>query len=230
MKKFHPSFRFWMIAVTAVLITVSGICFGQKWYFMLPLYISLYIMLLQTRANRYAFLLGGINSILYAVLDFSLQLYGAALYDFFFSFPLQVITFFNWRRHAYGNSTIMKRLTARQRLFWLGVCVAAWLVLELSMQHTDASPAKRMMDNASTVLGVAGTVASMFSLIEFPLLQIISHAIFSFPLRVMVTVEDPAQITYLVFLVYSTVCACMSARTMHALYCRQQEEANNHLE
>lgn len=230
MKKFHPTFRFWMIAVTAVLITVSGICFGQKWYFMLPLYISLYIMLLQTRANRYAFLLGGLNSILYAVLDFSLQLYSAALYDFLFSFPLQIITFCNWRRHAYGKSTIMKRLTVKQRLLGIAACVVAWGILELALSNTDASPAKRMMDNAASVLGVAATVASMFSLIEFPLLQIAGGLLFTMPLRVLLVVEDPAQITYLVFNAYSLICCFMSARTMHALYCRQQEEANNHRE
>ncbi len=230
MRKFRPTFRFWMVMVTAVLITGSGILFRQQWYRMVPLYISLYIMLLQTRANRYAFLLGGLNSILYAILDFSLQLYSAALYDFLFSFPLQIITFLNWRRHAYGKSTMMKRLTTKQRLLGLAVCVAAWVVLELAMSSTDASPAKRMMDNAASVLGIAATVASMLSLIEFPILQIMGSLFFSTPLRVLLVVENTAEITYLVFNVYSLICCFISARTMRAIYYRQQEEATTHLE
>ena len=54
-----------LMAVTAVLITVTGIIFKQSFFRILPLYVSLVIGYLQTRMSRYAPLMGGINSILY---------------------------------------------------------------------------------------------------------------------------------------------------------------------
>jgi len=55
-----------LLAIAAFsLITFTGIKYSQSFLRMLPLYISLSVMLLQTKANRYSFLIGGLNSILY---------------------------------------------------------------------------------------------------------------------------------------------------------------------
>ena len=59
--------RLILLAVTAILITVTGILFRQNFLHILPLYVSLVVGILQSRANRYACLLGGLNSILYTV-------------------------------------------------------------------------------------------------------------------------------------------------------------------
>ena len=56
--------RLCLMAVTAILITVTGILFHQSFIRILPLYVSLVVGVLQSRANRYASLLGGMNSIL----------------------------------------------------------------------------------------------------------------------------------------------------------------------
>ena len=46
----------------------------------LPLFFSVFIMFLQSRVNRYAFLIGALNSILYAVAYFYMTLYSSAAY------------------------------------------------------------------------------------------------------------------------------------------------------
>ena len=56
-----------MMAVTGISITVAGIVFDQSFLRILPLYVSLIISTLQTKVNRFALLLGGVNSILYGV-------------------------------------------------------------------------------------------------------------------------------------------------------------------
>jgi hypothetical protein len=56
-----------IMAVTAAGITIAGFLFHQSFFRILPLYISLIIALLQSRMIRYASLIGGINSILYAL-------------------------------------------------------------------------------------------------------------------------------------------------------------------
>ena len=57
-----------LLGATAVGITVTGIVFGQDFVRMIPLYVSLFVMLLNSRANRLGLLLGSINSILYALI------------------------------------------------------------------------------------------------------------------------------------------------------------------
>ena len=55
-----------LILVTFLFLTASGILFKQSFLRMIPLYISLIVGLLQSNVNRYAPLIGGINSIIYA--------------------------------------------------------------------------------------------------------------------------------------------------------------------
>ena len=56
-----------LLVVTAVCITASGILYKQPLLHILPLYISLFISLLQSRVNRIAYLIGAGNAILYAI-------------------------------------------------------------------------------------------------------------------------------------------------------------------
>ena len=51
-----------LLVVTAVCITASGILYKQPLLHILPLYISLFISLLQSRVNRIAYLIGAGNS------------------------------------------------------------------------------------------------------------------------------------------------------------------------
>ena len=53
-----------IMVITFVFITVSGLVYKQSFLRILPLYISLLIALLQSEVNRYANLVGGLNSII----------------------------------------------------------------------------------------------------------------------------------------------------------------------
>ncbi len=225
MKPFHLTFRMGMLLITGILITVAGILFRQPWYYILPLYISLFVMLLQARANRYAFLLGGLNCILYTVVYVFLQLYATALSTLLISCTLQILTFFRWKRNAYGNSTVLRCLSNKQRWLCAVACVVAWMGMNLLFSGTDASLLKRLLDNASFVVGLVATLASLFSLVEYPVLQLMGNLL-SFPLYILLMTEDLGQTTYLIFNIYSVVCVCMSWRTVRALYYHQQEERN----
>lgn len=68
------------ILITAAAITAAGLWFHQNFFRILPLYVSLFVMILSAQVNRYAFLLGGLNSILYAAVYFAYGLYGMAAY------------------------------------------------------------------------------------------------------------------------------------------------------
>jgi len=89
-----------LLGAAAILITVTGIVFGQSALRILPLYISLVIGLLQSRVSRIAPLIGGINALLYAAVYLYYGLYASALYAVLVSCPMQIATFFSWRKRA----------------------------------------------------------------------------------------------------------------------------------
>ena len=214
-------FRFLLLGAAALGITVTAIFFQPPLLQLLPLYISLIVMLLQTKANRFGYLVGAGNSVLYAIAYFSLHLYGSAIYAISVSFPLQIITFIRWRKRAYGHSTVLRRLSGKQRLVWSMGGIAVWGILYATL--SDCGSAYLILDNTVTVIGIASTIGSLLALIEFPFLQIAS-SIVSCVLYSMMLQEKPSQITYLIYAVYCLICSIISFVYMNALYKRQQEE------
>lgn len=91
------------IFATAALITAAGLYFHQDFFRILPLYVSLFVLIFSAKVNRYAFLIGGLNSILYAAVYFAYGLYGMAVYALVFSFPIQMLSFFRWKSTLTSN-------------------------------------------------------------------------------------------------------------------------------
>ena len=92
----------------------------------LPTLISLAVMLLAARANRYSYLLGAMNVLLYTVGYFMEGLVFSIVSAIFISFPMQMWTFFNWKRHTTGRQVHFKRLNPRQWALSLGGLGVLW--------------------------------------------------------------------------------------------------------
>ena len=223
MKKILRDGNTWLVLVTFLLITVTAVIFGQRWYRVLPLYISLFVMIMQTHANRYNFLLGGANSLLYAIVYYALGLYGMAIYAVTVSFPLQILTFIRWNKHAYGNSTVLKRLSNKTRVICLVGFITVWVICYIILSQFGSGYV--LLDNTLTILGIAGTICSLCSLIEFPFIQIVSNVL-SIVLYITMMRDDPAQITFLIYSVYSLVCCTIALMYMSKLYKKQRSQKN----
>ena len=92
-----------LVALTAAGITASCIVSDEAFLKFIPLYVSLSVMLFQSEAKRIALLIGGINSILYAIVDYSYGLYASAVSDIVFSCLLQFLAFILWTKR-YGDA------------------------------------------------------------------------------------------------------------------------------
>ena len=103
-------FSYTLLAVSAVMITLTGILFHQRVLLMIPLYVSLVVGLLQSRASRFSYLLGGLNCIIYTVAYMIMGLYAQAVSTLLWSCPIQLVTFWQWSRHSYKQSTEFKRM------------------------------------------------------------------------------------------------------------------------
>lgn len=210
-----------LMAVTFVFITITGIEFKQSLFLRIPLYVSLVIALLQSRVNRYASLLGGINSVIYAAVYVHYHLYASAAYALLLSFPLQIITFIMWSRKPWENSTVLKKLSGKMRIIIAAATIVAWCVICFVLTGTDAK--FRELDTAVTVLGIAATILTMLSYYEYTFVML-AGGICTIVLYILMLKDTPEQITYLGFSVYSLICTILAFGQVHIIYKKQRKD------
>ena len=209
------------MAITAAGVTAAGLLFHQSFFRILPLYVSLVIGLLQSRMIRYASLMGGVNSILYALVYAHYHLYASAAYALLVSCPIQIVTFIRWSRKPWGHSTVFRKLSAKQRIITgavlAGLLVGLGFVLpRLGGEHT-------FLDSAVTLLGILTSVLTMLSYQEYALLMV-AGGVLSTALYVAMLPEHPEQATYLIFNLYSLVCCTLASFRIRKLCAEQQQK------
>lgn len=213
-----------IIAVTFCLILTAGILTKQNPLFMVPLFVSLIVMALQSEVNRFAFLIGGINSCIYAAVYIALGLYGTAASALLFSCPFQLVAFFSWKRKAYGKATVFKKLSTRMRVI-LGVAsVLGFGAVQAILMCLGSNYA--VLDNLSFVNGVLVNVLSVLAYIEYIYLQF-AGGFLTIALNVQVMLSKPAHSTYLIFSLYSLYCLAVAFRNVRRIYHEQQSQAQN---
>ena len=206
---------------TAVLITATGIRYEQNFLLIMPLYVSLIIGMLQSRVNRFAPLIGSMNSIVYGAVYIYFKLYGSAFSAFLFSCPIQLLTFIRWNKNKSGESTVLRKMSNKQRLgLALGFPASVgilWAVLPLlGAEHV-------FLDSATTILGILIYFLTMFAFIEYPFFMII-NGIINIILYITMLKDTPEIATHLIFSVYSFICTIFAAFEAKKLYSAQQAE------
>lgn len=217
-------FSFALLIVSAISITVAGIFFGQGVLHIIPLYVSLIVGMLQSRACRFSYLLGGINCIIYTVAYLSLGLYAMAAGALLFSCPIQLVTFWRWSRCSYKHSTEFRRL---RPIHW-GVGTAAFVGSFIMVQFVlrIANSNYPTLDNLSTLVSLAVSLLSLLSFREYSWLMPVTCVI-NLILFFRMSMDDPAQITYLIYAINSMICVSMQFFSVRSLYAEQKEACNN---
>ena len=218
----EQKFSYALLLVTAVMITWTGIAWKQQVFRIIPLYVSLFVGMLQSRASRYASLLGGINCLIYTVVYFSLGLYAMALQALLITGPFQLFTFVRWGRHAYKHSTQFRCLSGKQATGMLAAFVISFLVLYWVMSKVGSS--YRILDNALTLIGIFTSILTLLSFREYTWLMLVT-GVFSIVLDATMMKEYPGQITYLVFSLYSMLCIIRQFFSVRNLYKEQKGAA-----
>lgn len=208
------------IGVMAVLLTAAGIFFHQSFFRILPLYVSLVVMILSSKVSRYAFLLGGLNSILYAAVYFYYGLYGVAAQAILFSFPMQIITFFNWKKNADKDAVKFRRMKKSALIICCASFAAAWAALYFVLKRLGSDYA--VLDNTVTLLGIFASVLTAFAYIEYAWLTL-SVAIINIFLYIQVIPAHHDQVTYLIYGIYSLICVSMHFSKARKLWKSQQK-------
>lgn len=214
-----------VVLPTAIAIIVSAVIGGVSILKILPLMVSLIIMLMQSSANRYAFLLGSLNSVLYAIVYVSFTLYSSAINALLLSLPIQLITFIRWNKHACKQSTIFRKMSQRVIILTLvgsGLC----FVLMNFMLSSFGSP-YMVLDNLQFVISTLNYILCFLAFIEYPYLQVLG-AVISTVIYVSMIADDPASIPYLIYSLYSLICVTRAVFAVRAAYKEQQENSGKH--
>ncbi len=194
-----------ILAIIATSLLIIGtVVFKPPLVEILPMYISIIVMLLNSNVSRYAFLLGGINSIFHTIASISLTLYSTAAQAFFVSMPFQIATFINWSKHTTNGETAIKRFSKKGRFLLFSIMILSWIILYIIFSFLNSS--YLVLDNTVAVLSIASTILSLFRYCEGSVLSIISCVI-SLVLFAQVTIDNPEKCLWLVYNAYSAVCA-----------------------
>ncbi len=215
---------FSMLLCTGIGITVTAIIFKTHPLNVLPLYNSLIIMALNARANRYALIMGGLNSILYGVVNYNFGLYGQMASCFLVSFPVQIVTFILYTRRRYGNSTLFRKMSWRVRGLTALAFVVCWVGVITVLQMLGGDYV--IMDTTLTLFGFLITFLTMFAFIEAPFLNVFSSAIGIAQYVNMMMDGNVDRAPFLIFNIYSTTCVVLGLIRIVKLYHEQQLKKN----
>ena len=216
--------RIWIVVVMAVIETVCGLVFKQKWYRMVPLYISLIVMMFQTKASRYAFLIGGLNAIIYALVDISMKVYGGAMQCLLFSCPVQILTFISWGKRPYRQSTQFKKLSQKGLIAAVSVGLILWLIIAYILSKLN-SP-YLVIDSSVTVLNFFTEGLCLLTYVDYIYPKVVG-SILSLVLSTLLTVTYVGNITFLVACVYNNCCTIATLIYTRRLYKEQQLNLSN---
>ncbi len=212
-----------IIIVTGIAILVAGIVCKQHFLLMVPLFISLFVMGFQSEANRFGALAGAINSLIYTAAYIYMGVYASAASSLLFSFTIQLMTFFSWRRRAYKKTVIFKRMSSKMRVVLLVSFLCVWAVAAGVFIHLDYEYA--VLDSGSFLFGFIIPVLTMLAYVEYTYLWIV-QGIVSLLLNVQMVVNDYRQLTYLIYGVYCLYCIICAFIAVHKFYKEQQEKVD----
>ena len=221
-----PFYKLVLVSITLVLITTFSIIYSEPIFKVLPLYVSVAVMIMQTFGNRYALLLGSLNSVVYAVVYFFIvKIPAAGISALAISFPLQLIGFINWSRKPYGNSTMFKKMGKKEWLLSPVVFAALWgifwvLTVELPIFESDFP----LLDVTTSAFGTYVTILQLLSYIEFPYLNLINCFLAAYlAIEIMVS-GTPGHATYVTQSIYNVICVALTAITVTKIYKEQSLE------
>ena len=211
--------------ITFVSILTTGIVFHAKPIELLPLFVSLVIMILQANVNRYALLMGAINSLLYCYYHYSMGLMSNCLFDVLVSFPFQLVSFFTWSRKSKGSVTELRQLTWGQRGIGMAVFAAGWMALLWSMGLFNNS-AYSVLDTLTTVMGLATMILTVLRYSEYVIFQGVGSVITVWMYAEIVRGGNPGSITYLIYSVYCLICIFLAAKKLYQTTIATQKTKN----
>ena len=199
-KEFLKSYLL-LILIAAMIITVSVIN-KQSFIKTLPTLISLFVQVLLVVADRRAFLVGGLNALLYGLSYTMDGIYFSAICACLISAPVQIFSFFNWKKNAEGKKTPLKVLGKGKLSLTVLIILVMWAVVYFGLSRFFANATLPLVDTLIFTLGIACTFLSAFRYVDSQYISLINGGA-SLALWIIITVQNPASLNYVIISVYN---------------------------
>lgn len=190
------------VFLAGVLIVCFAIHNAQSFIKTLPTLITLGVQLLMCRANRFGFLVGGFNAILYGVIYFGEGLYFSGINAALFSAPVQFFSFANWSKKQTGkNHTALRTMRLRTWIIAMAAALTGWAItgLLLAPFFKDA-----LLPGFDTFLFAWGLVYPVLASLRYVESQYMSAfaGLINIIMWSIICVEQPNNINYLIIGIY----------------------------
>jgi|GEM_PF-2790303 len=214
------------MAATALCILYFAIVRQQPFIQAFPLLVSLYVQYLTAHANRWSFVVGGTNSIVYAIGFMMLRTYFSAIQSVLISAPLQYVSFFLWKKNAKAGDKISSRLRFLS-LPWQVTCVlgtvALWLSLYFVFTPLFADASFPLIDSFVFAMGVISPILSAFRFVEAQYYSLVSQVVYAL-MWILISFTDPTCINYVLISVYGLYRVIEASVNWTRLYLAQRKD------
>ena len=189
-----PLVDYILITICSVLIIVSGIITRQMIIKIIPALISLVVTLFIAKANRYGFLLGSMNCMLYAIGYMIERLYASVVYIIIFGGILQLITFINWCKNA--NKKKKVNLRKMNLLYWVICCLVLVAIYVLAhVYNLWLGGSFIIFDSLILATGVMFTLLSMLRFVEAQIFNCLNNVVYLL-MWIVISIYNLSDITY----------------------------------
>ena len=213
------------LALIAILIIVFSIINKQSFIKTLPTLISLFVQILLVAADRKALMLGGLNSILYGIAYTLDGVYFSAIYAFAISFPVQIYSFFNWKKNSTGNKVELKTLGKIKLPLTIALILGAWAGVYFGLSRFFTGATLPEIDTLTFTLGVICTFLIAFRYVDSQYISLI-HNVISLVMWIMITIENPASFNYVIISVYNVYRVTQATVNWTRQYRNAKKQAN----
>ena len=211
----------------AVLIVVFAILREQSFLKTLPTLVTLVVQLLLVRANRYAFLLGGTNALLYAISYYTEGLYFSLISALAISVPLQFYSFFVWSRRRERPGRGLRILGVKWLSVTLIATLAAWLICYFLLGGLFETASYPLLDSYLFAASITVSLLSAWQFVESQFLSVLSCCL-SLGLWIALTLRNPANVNYVIIAAYNLyrITQAAVAWTRRYLQAKKEKEEN----
>ena len=218
--KFRILFEYLPMVITGLGAFISGVIFKSPIMEILPIFITLFVMLFNSRANRIGFIIGGCNCFLYFISFMMQQLYTTA-FSSAFNGVISIISFFLWKKNAYGKATIFKKMKISWRIVFIVLFMIAWAITTYVTKINNGE--QPLLDSFSGLIGFIVPVLTMLAFIEALPLDLTGNFI-SLVMFVILTINDPSHLPFLFVNCYNMYMGTKRALTWIKKYKEQKQK------
>lgn len=210
-------------AFAAAMIIAFAILKEQSFIKTLPTLITLVVLIMSVRANRYAFLVGASNCLLYAIAYMSEEVYFSAANAVLVSMPIQIFSFFHWSKHKAGKTASeLVQMKWWQLLLSVFIIFPAWAGCYFGLSaFFEGNMA--LLDSLVFVLGILISTLIAFRFVEGQYFNVISCLI-GLAMWILICIKDPSNINFVIISVYNLFRTVQAAVNWTLLYRRMRDE------